>query len=300
MLSVATRQLGAMLWVGLAVGGTFAQAAQAFAVTGAHSAPVAAASPANMLSPEEEESGWTLLFNGTDLSGWRAIGEASFLTDWHVRDSAIAYRGRGSGTLLSTQAFSDFELIMEWKVGRGDDAGLFLRVWDESRPVGEVAPEVQLIDNRGSTLAMEPKRSAGACSHLYAPSHDASRPQGEYNLLRVVAAGTRVEHWLNGAKVLEYQIGGADWMSRLSRSPMKAHGDLGSAPSGYLGLQQADETVRFRTIKIRPLGEAASLAIRNPVRVRKASAGLPTLFFTRQSGLRDVMGRQAIPVGETP
>jgi hypothetical protein len=179
-------------------------------------------------------------------------------------------------------------------VGRGDDAGLFLRVWDESRPAGEVAPEVQLIDNRGSTLAMEPKRSAGACSHLYAPSHDASRPQGEYNLLRVVAAGNRVEHWLNGSKVLEYQIGGPDWMSRLSRSPMKAHDDLGSAPRGYLGLQQADDTVRFRTIKIRSLGGAASLAFRKPVHGRKAPAGLPTLFATRLSGLRDVKGRLAL------
>jgi hypothetical protein len=282
-----------MLCVGLAVGETDAQAARASVESGATSAPVTVVSPVNALSPEEEETGWMLLFNGKDLSGWRTSGGTPAVSDWIVRDSSISYLGRGSATLLSTQSFSDFELTMEWKVGRGDDAGLFLRVWDESRPAGEVAPEFQIIDNRGSTLAMEPKRSAGACSHLYAPRHDASLPQGSYNRLRVVVVGNQVEHWLNGSKVLEYSIGGADWLSRLSRSPLKEHADLGSSPRGYIGLQQADGTVRFRNIKVRPLGEAASIAYRKPVRARKARAGLPTLFSTPQSGRRDVNGRLA-------
>lgn len=298
MLSAATRHLGAML-LGLAGGETIAQTAPVSTDFRAPAAQFSAVSMANALSPEEEEMGWVLLFNGKDLSGWRTSGSAP-LSDWSVRDSAIAYGGRGSGILLSAQAFSDFELVMEWKVGWGDDAGLFLRVWDESRPVAEVAPEFQIIDNRGSTLAMEPKRSAGACSHLYAPSHDASLPQGTYNQLRVVALGDRVEHWLNGSKVLEYAIGGPDWMSRLSRSPMKDHAGLGSSPHGHIGLQQADATVRFRNIKIRPLGAAAAIALRKPAAARKSPAGLPRLFHTSQSGLRDLRGRRALPAAGNP
>jgi hypothetical protein len=116
----------------------------------------------------------------------------------------------------------------------------------------------------------------------------------------VVAVGGRVEHWLNGSKVLEYSIGGPDWMSRLSRSPLKSHSDLGSSPRGYIGLQQADETVRFRSIRIRPLGEAASIASRKPIRVRKAHAGIPTLFSTLQSGPRDVKGRLVSLMRATP
>lgn len=245
----------------------------------------------NALTPDEESAGWKLLFNGSDLSGWRAQDSSASPSNWTIRDTSLTYTGRGPTSILSTEAFGDFELTLDWKVGKGDDAGIYFRIQDESQPPGKVAPEVQLIDNRWNIQAMEPKRSAGACTHLYAPSRDATLPVNSFNRLRVVAVGGQVQHWLNGQKVVEYVIGSEDWNSRLAKSPLAGSPALGASPRGYLGLQQTSSTVRFRNIKIRPLGMALGIARARPARRAAPMEGVLRGLLLSAGGPHDIRGR---------
>lgn len=284
------------MFLGLMGGEAGAGGAQA-AGSDSEITPVRAYTP-NFLTREEEEAGWRLLFNGTDLSGWRLRDTSAAPTNWAVRDSALAYGGNGSTTILSTEAYGDFELNLDWRLGIGDDAGVFLRVWNEKEIVSHVSPEVQLVDNLWNTAGMEPKQSAGACTHLYAPSSDATKSLGQWNHLRVQAVGGKVTHWINDRKVVEYEIGGEDWKNRLARSPLKAYPDLGSGDRGHIALQQSSATVRFRNVKVRPLGIAISIARRSARAsaspgFRAADPGFQriTLFQAALGGPRDARGR---------
>jgi hypothetical protein len=249
------------------------------------------------LTREEEETGWRLLFNGSDLSGWRLRDTSAAPTNWIVRDSALSFGGKGSTAILSTEAFGDFELTLDWRLGVGDDAGIFLRVWNEKDVPSHVSPEVQLVDNLWNVSGMEPKQSAGACTHLYAPAFDATSPLGQWNHIKVVAVGGKVTHWLNDRKVVDYEIGGEDWRSRLARSPLKAYPKLGSGERGFIALQQSSTSVRFRNVKIRPLGQAMGILGRGrEARLRAdRGQGRPFAFVAGAAGnYRDLRGR-ALP-----
>lgn len=291
MTAETTRSLGAALFLGLLAGEVCAGGAQA---VGAENASEFVS--LNKLTPDEAQSGWKLLFNGNDLTGWRAQDSTPTPSGWVIRDTALSWNGTGPNAILSNEAFGDFELVMDWRVGRSGDAGIFLRVWNDKVDPSHVSPEVQLVDNLSNTAAMDPKNSAGACNHLYAPSQDATLEVGLWNRLRVVARGSRIEHWLNDAKVVDYEIGSADWKSRLGRSTLKSHGDLGTGERGYLALQSGT-TSRFRNMKIRPLGEPLGILSRGPaarrIRSAPASAGL---WITAVWGARDAQGR-SIRVG---
>lgn len=287
----ATRFKKAALFLGLWGGVVGANSARAAGMGLETETPVFTT---NALTREEEESGWKLLFNGKDLSGWRVRDSVAMPTGWMVMDTSLAYAGRGPSTILSTEEYGDFELTMDWKVGMGADAGLYFRVWNEKDVPSHVAPEAQLTDNLLNPQAMEPKRSAGACTHLYAPSKDATLPAGQFNSLRVVAVGPRIEHWINGSKVVTYIIGNDDWKSRLARSPLGDYPDLGSRARGYIGLQQATTNIRFRNIKIRSYGMPMGILPRNAamaVGARSAPRQRVGMLISEFWGVRDVKGR---------
>lgn len=291
MAAKATRFKGAALFLGLWGGVVGADSAWATGIGLDTGTPV---STTNVLTREEEESGWKLLFNGKDLSGWRVRDSAAMPTGWKVADTSMAYGGRGPTSILSTEEYGDFELTMDWKVGFGADAGVYFRVWNEKDVPSHVAPEAQLTDNLLNPQAMEPKRSAGACTHLYAPTRDATLPTGQFNSLRVVAVGTRIEHWINGSKVVVYDIGNDDWKSRLARSPLSAYPDLGSGARGYIGLQQSSTSVRFRNIKIRSLGMAIAILPSKAAvgaHPRKGARQQGGMMISEFWGIRDVKGR---------
>jgi hypothetical protein len=115
-----------------------------------------------------------------------------------------------------------------------------------------VAPEMQILDN-----TKHPKRDkrqhAGACHDIYAPSRDVTRPTGEWNQARLVVNGPHVEHWLNGEKLLEYELGSDDWNQRVAKSTFKDKPDFAKASKGHICLQEHSDRVEFRNIKLRPL-----------------------------------------------
>lgn len=207
----------------------------------------------NTLTAEERAAGWQLLFDGESLEGWRGFGMDSMPGGWEVVDGTLARTGP-SGDIVTRRVFEDFELSLEWKVGEGGNSGVFYLVNEEADRIYEGAPEMQLLDDAHHPDGRSPLTSAGSDFGLYPAPRGVVRPAGEWNRARIVVRDGRVEHWLNGRKILEYRLGSEDWKSRVADSKFAQWPLYGQARRGPVGLQDHGDPVWFRSIKVRELG----------------------------------------------
>jgi hypothetical protein len=112
---------------------------------------------------------------------------------------------------------------------------------------------MQVVDDLGHPDGGTPETSAGAVYGLIAPSNKSLRPAGTFNTARIVARGSRIEHWLNNIKVLEYDLGSQDFAERVKKSKFKDFPGFASERQGHIVLQHHGSTVWFRNIRIKPL-----------------------------------------------
>ncbi len=199
-----------------------------------------------------ESSGWTSLFDGTTTKGWRGYQQEETPSGWQAQDGALV-RVASAGDIVTDAQFGDFELALEWKISEGGNSGVFYRATEEAEKIYWSGPEYQILDNARHPDGKDPKTSAGSCYGLYPAARDVTKPVGEWNETRVVARGPRIEHWMNGAKLLEYEIGSADWKARVAASKFEPHREYGRATRGRIGLQDHGNKVWFRSIRIRTL-----------------------------------------------
>lgn len=211
--------------------------------------------PPNRLTPAEEAAGWRLLFDGASLEGWRGYRQQSVPAGWSAEDGVVAFTpvARGEANLITTEQFGDFELSLEWKIGPGGNSGIFYRATEEERAPYWTGPEMQLLDNDGHGDGRNPKTSAGSNYALHAPSEDVVRPVGEWNHVQIVVDGARVEHWMNGTRVVAYELWSREWEAAVARTKFREWPGYGRARRGHVGLQDHGDPVWFRNIKIREL-----------------------------------------------
>jgi Domain of Unknown Function (DUF1080) len=195
--------------------------------------------------------GWRPLFDGKTTAGWRGFRQKAIPDGWKVVDGTLTRAGTG-GDIISIDQFGDFELTLEWNVAAGGNSGVFFRVTEDAEVMWHVAPEIQVIDNAYKG-GLKPEQTAGANYDLHAPARDVTRPPGTWNDLRIVVTGNHVEHWLNGVKVVEYELGSPDWQRRVQASKFKEYPDYGRARRGHIGLQDHGDKVAYRNIRIREL-----------------------------------------------
>ena len=206
----------------------------------------------NTLTDAERRAGWDLLFDGRSLAGWRGYNRADLPAGWAVRDGALARIGPG-GDIITESQFDDFELVLEWKVGPGGNSGIFYRAEEGHEWIYQSAPEMQVLDDAGHRDGRDPLTSAGANYGLHPAPRGVVRPAGEWNEARIVAVGDHVEHWLNGVKIVEYELGSPEWRERVAASKFAEWPAYGRARRGHIGLQDHGDPVWFRSIKIRPI-----------------------------------------------
>ena len=206
----------------------------------------------NTLTSEERSQGWKLLFDGKTTAGWRGYKQQGMPAGWQVVDNALV-RTAGGGDIITTEQYDSFELALEWKISAGGNSGVMYRVSEEGEASYHTGPEVQVLDNHGHRDGKNPLTSAGSCFGLYAPSKDVTKPVGSWNQMRLVVKGNHVEHWLNGDKVVEYELHSPDWKTRVEGSKFKEWPTFGRIPRGHIALQEHGNRVEYRNIKIRPL-----------------------------------------------
>jgi hypothetical protein len=203
------------------------------------------------VSAAEKAEGFKPIFDGVSLKGWRAYKSETPPTGWRAVNRELVRDGEG-GDLMTMDRYGDFELRLDWKISAKGNSGIIYRIGDGPYP-WSTGPEYQILDNAGHSDGNSPLTSAGSNFAVNPPVHDVTRPVGEWNESRLIARGNHVEHWMNGVKLLEYEIGSADWEARVKASKFAKMPGYGRQPRGYIALQDHGNLVSYRNIRIKIL-----------------------------------------------
>jgi len=195
---------------------------------------------------------WRSLFDGKTTAGWRNYGKKDISDGWVVRDSALTRVGAG-GDIITDEQFRNFELTIDWKVEPGGNSGIFYRASEDSDEIYWNAPEMQVLDDAKHPDGQSRLTAAGAAYGLYPAPAGVVHAGGEWNSARLVVNGNHVEHWLNGVKLLEYELGSPDWEAKVKASKFAPHARFGRNAEGHIGLQDHGNVVAYRNIKLRVL-----------------------------------------------
>jgi hypothetical protein len=218
----------------------------------------------NALTAEETAAGWKLLFNGTSLDGWRGYNRTDLpALGWLVKDGELIIEKTPNpkpadfgGDIITKDQYGNFELSVDFMISDSANSGIFYLVIEEKdSAIWHNAPEFQIIDN-DTWAKMDPNFNMD--THRTGDNYDMEssaglymKPIGEWNTARLVYNNGHVEHWLNGNKCLEYEIGSPKWKEQLAKSKFKGYPQYAMTKKGYVGLQDHGHEVRFKNVKIR-------------------------------------------------
>jgi hypothetical protein len=198
-------------------------------------------------------SAWHPLVQDQSAPEWRGWKSDGFPPGWRVEGGVLS-KDDSVDDLVSKQNFANFELELEWKIGKGGNSGIFYRGTREYDHIYWSGPEYQLLDDANAHDGRNPLTSAAAAYGLYAPPRGITKPFGQWNKTRIVVSGTHVQHWLNGRKVVDYELQSDDWKSKVAGSKFKDYPRYGLASSGAIGIQgDHDGTLAIRNMRIREL-----------------------------------------------
>jgi len=215
--------------------------------------PATSSTSMNTLTAAEQAAGWRLLFDGRTTNGWRGYKTTTMPNGWHVTDGLLA-KDSSVDDILTNDQFGDFELTLDWRIGTGGNSGLFYHATEEYEKVYWSAPEYQLLDDANAPDGKNRLTSAGAAYGLYPPPAGIVKPAGQWNSTRIIARGAHVEHWLNGQKVVQYELWSPDWEAKVKASKFKDWPNYGRAKSGFFAIQgDHNGVLALRNVKIRTL-----------------------------------------------
>jgi len=204
---------------------------------------------------------WQALFDGKSLDAWRGYKMATVPDGWKIEGGALTKDGH-VGDLITKDEFGNFELELEWKIGRAGNSGIFYRGIEDpdfkGRPnddrIYTTGPEYQLLDDNEAEDNKTRLTCAAAAYGLYPSPPGHLKPVGEWNKARIVANGAHVEHWLNDVKMVEYELWSPDWEAKVAATKFKAWPKFGRAKRGHIGVQGDHAgALAFRNIRIRSL-----------------------------------------------
>ena len=220
----------------------------------------------NALTDQEKAAGWQLLFDGQSLRGWHNYGKKTIGAAWVIDEGAIhlqtkakgegEWQQRDGGDILTGEEYQDFELELDWKLGRCGNSGIIYNVVEDASKyeyVWQTGPEMQVLDNTCHPDARIPKHRAGDLYDLIPCRYETVKSAGEWNHVRLVSKGGKVEHWLNYRKLVEYDMNSPEWPKLIAGSKFKEMPGFGKARKGRISLQDHGDRVWFKNIKIRKL-----------------------------------------------
>jgi len=196
-------------------------------------------------------SGWRPLFDGKSLAGWKGYQTDAVPEGWRVANGTLTKDGRVAD-ILSKDEFGDFELEMDWKIGNAGNSGIFYRGTEEYEHIYWSAPEYQLLDDINAEDNKTRLTCAGSVYAIYPSPPGHLKAVGRWNTARIVARGPHIEHWLNGVKLLEYELGSPDWEAKVKASKFNDWPNYGRAKRGHIAMQGDHAgSLAFRNIRIR-------------------------------------------------
>jgi len=221
----------------------------------------------NELSPEEKAQGWKLLFDGKTNQGWVGAYKNTFPEKgWTITDGILKIeKSDGSestnfGDIVTTEEFTAFDLAFDFNITEGANSGVkYFVTLSEGNKGSAIGLEYQILDDALHPDAKMGRNGNRTLSSLYDLIKAEKQPRfvrkpGEWNQGRVVVyPDNKVEHYLNGVKVLEYQRGSQAYRDLVAISKYAVWKQFGEAKQGRILLQDHGDEVRYRNIKIKSL-----------------------------------------------
>ncbi|MEN0047213.1 MAG: DUF1080 domain-containing protein [Bacteroidota bacterium] len=211
----------------------------------------------NILTDQEKSAGWKLLFDGKTTNGWHKFNEEGIGKSWQVQDGTLYFNPsvEDDGDIVSDEEYDNFEFSIDWKIQACGNSGIMYYVVEDEKynSVWETGPEMQVLDDTCHPDAKIVTHRAGDLYDLIESKHPAVLPAGRWNRARIVAQNGRVQHWLNDQKVVETEFWTDEWREMIANSKFKDMPDFGTAKKGRISLQDHDNEVWFKNIKIREL-----------------------------------------------
>ena len=231
---------------------------------------------------EVKENDWIVLFDGTSTEGWRAYNGDALPPGWIAKDGALTfdtelgleqdYKG-GKDIIYGAEEFDNFELYVEWKIPEGGNSGIFYHLKEGYKSPPEVSPEYQLIDDENyarihdltkynkslgytenpNELKPLQQTASDYAMHPVDSKVKVLNPVGSWNSTKIVFTPEKVEHWLNGKKVLSFVPWSEEWYEKKNSDKWKNSVDYGKFKTGYIGFQDHSSPIWFRNIKIKKL-----------------------------------------------
>jgi hypothetical protein len=212
-----------------------------------------AQSTPNTLTARERADGWTLLFDGQTTTGWRGYKQQTMPAGWSVQNGTLT-KSTETEDIVTTGEYGDFELDVDWKIGTEGNSGIFYRGTEEYDHVYWSAPEFQLLDDANAPDGKSRLTAAGSDYGLYPSPAGIVKPAGEWNTTRIIVKGAHVEHWLNGKKLLSYELWGPSWSAKVKKSKFAPYANYGMAKKGLIAIQGDHPGVlALRNIKLKEL-----------------------------------------------
>ena len=207
----------------------------------------------NTITPAEKKTGWQSLFDGKDINKqWRNIGKDNVTgKGWVVRDGVlIKQQGVPAGNLITRRTWTNYEFAWEWKLGRKGNNGIKYMVLEKRGAIGH---EYQMIDDRfweKSQLSL-----TGTFYAVLPRDVKLAEPVriDKWNQSRIKVDGTKVEHWLNGEKILSYTLGSERVLTGVAKSKFKRFPGFGKKVTGHILITDHKDECWFRNLKIRVL-----------------------------------------------
>jgi hypothetical protein len=219
----------------------------------------------NELTELEKRNGWKLLFDGKSTHGWKGAYKETFPEKgWHIRDGVLmveaADGGESSnfGDIVTVEKFSAFDLAFDFKMTEGANSGVkYFVTLSEGNTGSAIGLEYQILDDErhpDAKMGIEGNRTLASLYDLIKAEKQPRfvKGPGEWNKGRIVVyPDNKVEHYLNGLKVLEYVRGSSDYRALVAQSKYKIWENFGEAAEGHILLQDHGDEVHFKNIKIK-------------------------------------------------
>jgi hypothetical protein len=212
----------------------------------------------NEMTTTEPGAGYTSLFDGQTMAGWRTYQNKP-ADSWTVKDGTLYCKGSTTdksdrrADLITTGQYENFDLSLDWKISPQGNSGIMYLVTEEFPAAYLSGPEYQVIDDVNFPEKLEDWQKTAANYAMDAAPTAKPKPVGEWNHTRIVVNNGHVEHWLNGAKVVDYQLWTDEWKQKRTTGKWKDAAGYGVSKKGHIALQDHGSEAWFKNIKIKEL-----------------------------------------------
>lgn len=217
------------------------------------STPILASAQDNVLTKTEKSQGWQLLFNGKDMSQWRNFKKETISNKWQVQHGEMRLSEKGAGDILTKETYENFDLKLDWKISIAGNSGIFIMADEVGSQIYSHAVEVQILDNERHSDNKLASHLSGSIYDITASPVQSHKPAGEWNTVRIRMFNKSLKVWQNDVLTADIVVASERWQQLVEKSKFKDWQGFALTDVGHIGLQDHNDAVAFKNIKIKAL-----------------------------------------------